>query len=68
MSLLIKHPYKILFVLATLVYIIGMASIPIMGIDSTQYASISMEMLFSGDYLHVKNHYADYLDKPPLLS
>lgn len=38
-----------------------------MDVDAAQYASISREMLERGDYLHVTNHYADYLDKPPLL-
>lgn len=38
-----------------------------MDVDASQYASIAREMLERGDYLHVTNRYADYLDKPPLL-
>ncbi len=38
-----------------------------MDVDAAQYASIAREMLERGDYLHVTNRYADYLDKPPML-
>lgn len=41
--------------------------IDIMDVDAAQYASISMEMADSGEYLQVKHRGQDYLDKPPLL-
>ena len=41
--------------------------IDVMDVDAAQYASIALEMLERGDYLHVTNRYQDYLDKPPLL-
>ncbi|MBL7901543.1 MAG: glycosyltransferase family 39 protein [Bacteroidia bacterium] len=64
---LLKHPYTFFFGLATLVYVIGIVYVPLMDVDATQYASISLEMLNSGDYLHVIHHEKDYLDKPPLI-
>ena len=51
----------------SLVHILGMIFIDIMEIDAAQYASISQEMLQTGDYLQVHHRHADYLDKPPLL-
>lgn len=53
--------------LLSLVHILGMLFIDIMEIDAAQYASISQEMLQTGDYLQVHHRHADYLDKPPLL-
>jgi hypothetical protein len=64
---ILQHPYRILFGLATLVYLIGLFFVPLMDVDATQYASISLEMLNNGDYLHVIHHQKDYLDKPPLI-
>lgn len=55
-----------LFVLATIVYIIGL-NITVMDVDSAQYASISREMAETNEYLQVKHRGHDYLDKPPLL-
>ena len=49
-----------------IVYIRGLF-IPVMDVDASQYASISMEMLQDGSWLQVKHRHADYLDKPPLL-
>jgi len=49
-----------------LVYISG-AFVDIMEIDAAQYASISLEMLASGNYLEVLDRGEDYLDKPPFL-
>ncbi|MCC7223362.1 MAG: glycosyltransferase family 39 protein [Chitinophagales bacterium] len=46
---------------------IGGLFLPIMPIDAAQYASISREMLATGNYWSVMHHSADYLDKPPLL-
>jgi 4-amino-4-deoxy-L-arabinose transferase-like glycosyltransferase len=53
--------------LLTMVHLLGMIFIDIMEIDAAQYASISQEMLQTGDYLQVHHRAADYLDKPPLL-
>ncbi len=61
LSLLFK-----LLLLACIVYVFGL-SIDIMGVDSSQYASISREMAETGNYLQVKHRGDDYLDKPPLL-
>jgi 4-amino-4-deoxy-L-arabinose transferase-like glycosyltransferase len=49
-----------------IIYIIGFG-IDTMDIDASQYASISREMLATGDYLHVHDLGHDYLDKPPFL-
>ena len=53
--------------LLILVHLLGMSLIDIMEVDAAQYASISQEMLQTGEYLQVHHRYADYLDKPPLL-
>jgi 4-amino-4-deoxy-L-arabinose transferase-like glycosyltransferase len=39
----------------------------VMDVDASQYASIAMEMLQSGEWLQVRHRGGDYLDKPPLL-
>ena len=52
--------------LIILVYAFG-ANLDIMEVDAAQYASISLEMLKSGEYLQVFDRFEDYLDKPPLL-
>lgn len=62
-----QKPYHLLFGLATLVNLIGIFFVPLMDVDATQYASISLEMLQSGEFLQVKHHYGNYLDKPPFL-
>jgi len=49
-----------------LIYAVG-ANLDIMEVDAAQYASISLEMLKSGEYLQVLDRQEDYLDKPPLL-
>ena len=49
-----------------LVYALG-ARLDIMEVDAAQYASISLEMLKSGEFLQVLDRHEDYLDKPPLL-
>ena len=49
-----------------IVYIRGLF-IPVMDVDASQYASISMEMFQGGSWLQVMHRHADYLDKPPLL-
>lgn len=48
-------------------YLAGMFCIPLMDIDATQYASMSMEMLSNGNYLQLYDLGNDYLDKPPML-
>jgi 4-amino-4-deoxy-L-arabinose transferase-like glycosyltransferase len=64
----IKKNYWLWFIgLLTIVHITGMIFIDIMEIDAAQYASISQEMMQTGDYLQVHHRHADYLDKPPLL-
>ncbi len=56
-----------LMAILTLVHVLGMVLIDIMEVDAAQYASISQEMLQTGDYLQVHHRGQDYLDKPPLL-
>jgi len=67
---LMQIPHLILkwvpYGLILLVYAIG-ANLDIMEVDAAQYASISLEMLKSGEYLQVLDRFEDYLDKPPLL-
>jgi 4-amino-4-deoxy-L-arabinose transferase-like glycosyltransferase len=64
----ISKNYWLWFIgLLTIVHITGMIFIDIMEIDAAQYASISQEMMQTGDYLQVHHRHADYLDKPPLL-
>jgi 4-amino-4-deoxy-L-arabinose transferase-like glycosyltransferase len=48
------------------VYLIGFG-INIMDVDAAQYASMSREMLRTGNYLHVYDTGIEYLDKPPFL-
>lgn len=48
------------------VYALG-ANLDIMEVDAAQYASISLEMLKSGNWLEVIDRNEPYLDKPPLL-
>lgn len=54
-----------LYLAALVVYTLGMF-LDVMGVDATQYASMSLEMLQTGNWLEVKHRGADYLDKPPL--
>lgn len=55
-----------LFGLLLVIYIIGF-NIDVMDIDAAQYASMSREMMESGNYLQVYDQGIDYLDKPPFL-
>jgi 4-amino-4-deoxy-L-arabinose transferase-like glycosyltransferase len=48
------------------VYAIGMG-VDVMEVDAAQYASISREMLTTGQWLELFNRHEPYLDKPPLL-
>jgi 4-amino-4-deoxy-L-arabinose transferase-like glycosyltransferase len=54
------------FLLIALLHL-SAARVDIMDIDAAQYAEISREMMLSGDYLHVYDRGANYLDKPPFL-
>lgn len=65
-SIQLRYAYCIVLSIATVTFLSGI-NLPIMGIDATQYASISMEMAESGNYLEVMHRGNDYLDKPPLL-
>ena len=57
---------KLPYLAILLVYVLG-APLDIMEVDAAQYASISLEMLKSGNWLEVLDRNEDYLDKPPLL-
>lgn len=63
-------PRPISFIIALLalvaIYVAGL-QIDVMDVDASQYASISLEMLQSGEYLQTHYLGQDYLDKPPLL-
>jgi 4-amino-4-deoxy-L-arabinose transferase-like glycosyltransferase len=58
--------YTILIFLGIGMYVPGLF-IDAMDIDAAQYASMSMEMWQSGNYLQIYEQGRDYLDKPPLL-
>lgn len=49
-----------------IVYIPGLL-VDVMDVDAAQYASMSREMVETGNWLELHNRYHDYLDKPPLL-
>jgi Dolichyl-phosphate-mannose-protein mannosyltransferase len=50
-----------------LVYLSGAILIRLMDVDASQYASISMELLKSNNFLELYHRGGDYLDKPPFL-
>lgn len=56
----------ILFGLIALIYLIG-GFVDVMEVDAAQYASMSLEMMQTGNYLELFNRGNDYLDKPPFL-
>jgi 4-amino-4-deoxy-L-arabinose transferase-like glycosyltransferase len=60
---------KILFLLiaASLVIYLLSWQIPLMEIDSVQYANISREMLLHKSFFQIYDQGKDYLDKPPML-
>jgi 4-amino-4-deoxy-L-arabinose transferase-like glycosyltransferase len=60
-----KVPFWV-FILVAILYFAAVR-VDTMDIDASQYAEISREMMKSGDYLHVYDRGADYLDKPPFL-
>jgi 4-amino-4-deoxy-L-arabinose transferase-like glycosyltransferase len=53
------------FVFLTGVYLLAL-SIPVIDVDSAQYAHVALEMLQTKSFLVVHNRGMDYLDKPPL--
>lgn len=53
--------------LASVVVYVFYMTLDVMQVDAAQYASMSLQMLQSGEYLEVKGRGADYLDKPPLV-
>lgn len=62
----VRHLSVLALVVLLTAYFYGMW-LNIMPVDAAQYASISREMLESGEFLRVQHHHAPYLDKPPLL-
>jgi len=65
MSIMVRK-ITVFIVLLCVIYIIGFCN-DTFDIDASQYASMSREMLSSGDFLHVHDHGMEYLDKPPFL-
>jgi 4-amino-4-deoxy-L-arabinose transferase-like glycosyltransferase len=63
---LVRDPWAWLGLGLLAVYLRGLF-LDVMDVDASQYASISMEMLQTGNWLEVQHRHADYLDKPPLL-
>ncbi|MBL7774404.1 MAG: glycosyltransferase family 39 protein, partial [Saprospiraceae bacterium] len=63
---LLRSPWLWLSAGLAAAYSCGLA-LDLMDVDAAQYASISMEMQQSGQWLQVQHRHADYLDKPPLL-
>ena len=60
-----KNLYPLIFAFIILVYITGL--FPETTVDSAKYASVSREIVESGDVLHLKIHGEPYMQKPPLL-
>lgn len=59
--------YIFYIALCIIIYILGSIFIPLMEIDSVQYANISREMLQNKSFLQIFDQGKDYLDKPPML-
>jgi len=60
-------PYRWwLFVLLIPAYLAGLF-LDVMEADAAQYATMSLEMLQTGNYLEIYHRGRDYIDKPPLL-
>ncbi|MBG15651.1 MAG: hypothetical protein CL853_04790 [Crocinitomicaceae bacterium] len=57
---------SILFLSTILICIYGL-NLPLLGLDSSQYAELSRQMTETGSYLEIYLDGKDYLDKPPLL-
>jgi 4-amino-4-deoxy-L-arabinose transferase-like glycosyltransferase len=58
---------RILPYLGLLLVFAAGARIDVMEVDAAQYANMSLEMLYSNNWLQVFDGGKDYLDKPPLL-
>ena len=63
----LENKYLFYITLCIIVYIIGSITVPLMEIDSVQYANISREMLLNKSFLQIFDQGKDYLDKPPML-
>jgi len=63
----LSNKYLFYFIGSFFVYILGSITIPLMEIDSVQYANISREMLLHKNFLQIFDQGKDYLDKPPML-
>ena len=63
----LENKYLFYITLCIVVYIIGSITVPLMEIDSVQYANISREMLLNKSFLQIFDQGKDYLDKPPML-
>lgn len=62
-----KHGRKwLLFLPVVIVYLAGMF-IDVMEIDAAQYATMSVEMTQTGNYLEIYSRGENYIDKPPLI-
>lgn len=64
----LEQQYLFYIILCIVVYIIGSITVPLMEIDSVQYANISREMLLNKSFLQIFDQGKDYLDKPPYYS
>ena len=63
----LTNSYLFFIILCIIVYIVGCITIPLMEIDSVQYANITREMLQNKSFLQIFDQGKDYLDKPPML-
>ncbi len=63
----LTNSYLFFIILCIIVYIVGCITVPLMEIDSVQYANISREMLQNKSFLQIFDQGKDYLDKPPML-
>jgi 4-amino-4-deoxy-L-arabinose transferase-like glycosyltransferase len=62
-----KHGKKWLLLFPVLiVYLVGMFT-DVMEIDAAQYATMSLEMTQTGNFLELHSRGDDYIDKPPLI-
>ena len=59
--------YLYYITISIIIYILGSIFIPLMEVDSVQYANISREMLQNKSFLQIFDQGNDYLDKPPML-
>ena len=57
----------VLFIIVFLIVYIPGLFVDVMDVDAAQYASMSREMVETGNWMELHNRYHDYLDKPPLL-